>query len=88
MQGRAGELERIVEILRNAVVTPQITPDIVARQRDRRIKIVKDTSVSPMMVADRAYCCSILRRLPVWATRNRHARGPWSRGTRRLVVGA
>jgi len=54
MQGRAGELERIVEILRNAVVTPQITPDIVARQRDRRIKIVKDTSVSPMMVADRA----------------------------------
>jgi zinc protease len=54
MQGRASEFERIVEILRNALVSTRITPDIVARQRERRMKIVKDSSVSPAIVADRA----------------------------------
>jgi zinc protease len=54
MQGRASELERIIEILRNALVNTQISPEIVARQRERRIKIVKETSLSPSTVADRA----------------------------------
>ena len=54
MQGRAGQFEKIVEILRNALVTTQITPEIVARQRDRRIKILRDTAISPAFVADRA----------------------------------
>ncbi len=54
MQGRVGQFERIVEILRNALVTTQITPEIVARHRDRRIKILRDTAISPAFVADRA----------------------------------
>jgi zinc protease len=54
MRGRASEFERIVEILRNALVTTQFTPEIVTRQRDRRIKIVRETAVSPAAVADRA----------------------------------
>ena len=54
MKGRASEFERIVEILRNALVTTQITPEIVSRHRDRRIKIVRETTVSPASVADRA----------------------------------
>jgi zinc protease len=54
MQGKAAEFDRIIEILRNALITTQLTRDIVARQRDRRIKIVRDTSISPSLVADRA----------------------------------
>lgn len=54
LQGRAREFERIVEILRTALVTTQITPENVARIRDGRIKIVKETNVSPALWADRA----------------------------------
>jgi len=54
MQGRANEFERIVEILRNAILSPQVTPDIVARQRARRLKIVQDTAALPTIAADRA----------------------------------
>jgi zinc protease len=54
MQGRAHEFERIVEILRTALVTTQLTPEIVAKVRDGRIKILKETSISPARLADRA----------------------------------
>jgi zinc protease len=64
MQGRAGELERIVEILRNALVTNQITPEIVARQRERRMKIVRETSVLPASVADRAIAARLFGDYP------------------------
>jgi zinc protease len=59
MQGRAREFERIVEILRTALITPQLTADNVTKVRDGRIKIIKETAVSPAMLADRA----IARRL-------------------------
>ncbi len=54
MQGRGNEFERIIEILRNAVVNTQLTPELVARQKERRLKIVRETAVSPVTVADRA----------------------------------
>src|SRR6266566_56489 len=54
MQGRAREFERIVEILRTALVTTQLTPENVARVREGRIKILKETSISSVMLADRA----------------------------------
>jgi zinc protease len=54
MQGRANEFERIIEILRNALVSTQLTPELVARHKDRKLKIVKETAVSPAIVADRA----------------------------------
>jgi zinc protease len=41
MQGRAREFERIVEILRTALVTPQLTPENVAKVREGRIKVIK-----------------------------------------------
>jgi Predicted Zn-dependent peptidases len=44
MQGRASEFERIVEILRTALVTTQLTPESVAKVRDGRIKVVRATS--------------------------------------------
>ncbi|HVQ37339.1 MAG TPA: pitrilysin family protein [Pyrinomonadaceae bacterium] len=54
MQGRAREFERMIEILRTALVTTQLTPENVAKARDGRIKVIKETSISPGVVADRA----------------------------------
>jgi len=54
MQGKANELERILELLRNALIATQLTPEVVARMRETRIKIIRDTAISPATVADRA----------------------------------
>jgi zinc protease len=59
IQGRAREFERIVEILRTALVTTQLSPENVAKVREGRSKIVKETSLSPATLADRV----IARRL-------------------------
>ena len=54
MQGRPSEFAQITEILRNGVVNTQLSAEIVNSVRDGRIKILKDTSISAPMVADRA----------------------------------
>ena len=59
MQGRAGQFEQMIQLLRNALVATQLTPETVARLRASRIKIVQETAISPAIVADRA----IARRL-------------------------
>lgn len=64
MQGRADQFERIVEILRTAVVTPQITPENVAKTRDGRIKIAKETAIAPEVVADRAIAARLFGEFP------------------------
>ncbi len=64
MKGKASEFEKIVEILRNALLATQLTPEIVATVRDARIKIVKDTSVSPAMMADRAIATRLFGDFP------------------------
>jgi zinc protease len=64
LQGRAQEFERIVEILRTALITSQITPETVARIRDGRIKIAKETSVSPALWADRAIATRLFGDFP------------------------
>lgn len=64
MQGRGSEFERIVEILRTALVTTQFTPENVTKVRDGRIKIVKETSISPAMLADRAIAARLFGDFP------------------------
>jgi len=64
MQGRAREFERIIEILRTAVVTTQLTPENFAKVRDGRIKITKDTAISTGMVADRAIAARLFGEFP------------------------
>ena len=64
LQGRAREFERIVEILRTALVTTQITPENVTRIRDGRIKIAKETNVSPALWADRAIAARLFGDFP------------------------
>ncbi|MGI8918988.1 MAG: M16 family metallopeptidase [Pyrinomonadaceae bacterium] len=64
MKGRAAQFERIIEILRTALVTTQITPENVARIRDGRIKIAKDTSISPEGTANRAIAARLFGDFP------------------------
>jgi zinc protease len=64
MQGRAREFERIVEILRTALVSTQLTPENVAKIREGRIRVVKETSISPATVADRAISARLFGDFP------------------------
>lgn len=52
ISGRANELERIVEFLRGALVTPQITLENVAKVREARIKQLSERAKSPAEIAD------------------------------------
>ncbi len=64
MQGRADRFERIVEILRTSLVTTQITPENVAKIREGRIRIAKETAVSPTVLADRAIAARLFGDFP------------------------
>ncbi len=59
MVGKAAEFEQIIEVLRNSLLSTQLTPEVVTRMRDQRIKLLRDVSIAPATVADRA----IARRL-------------------------
>lgn len=54
MVGKASELEQVISVLRNAILSTQFAPEVVTRIRDARLKSLKELSVSPGMVADRA----------------------------------
>src|SRR5215208_6044046 len=54
MVGKAAELEQIVEVLRNALLGTQLTPEVITRMRDARIKLLRDSAVVPSTIADRA----------------------------------
>lgn len=64
MVGKADELERIVEVLRNAILATQFTPEVVTRMRDARIKLLKDSAISPASVADRAIAARLFGDFP------------------------
>jgi zinc protease len=64
MVGKADEFERIVEVLRNALLATQFTPEVITRMRDARIKLLKDTSISPASVADRAIATRLFGDFP------------------------
>jgi zinc protease len=64
MQGRAQDFERIIEILRTALVTTQLTPENLAKTRASRVKIIKDSSISSAMLADRAIAARLFGDFP------------------------
>ncbi len=45
MVGKASEFEQIVEVLRNALLATQLTPEVVTRMRDARIKLCATRSI-------------------------------------------
>jgi zinc protease len=64
MQGRANEFVRFVEILRTALTATQITESNVAKIRGGRIKIAKETNLSPAILADRAIAARLFGDFP------------------------
>lgn len=64
MIGKAAEFEQIIEVLRNTLLSTQLTPEVVARIRDARIKRLKDAAVSPALVADRAIAARLFADFP------------------------
>ena len=64
MQGRAREFERMIEILRTALISPQLTPVNVTKAREGRIRVVRETSISTAAVADRAIATRLFGDFP------------------------
>ena len=64
MVGRAGEFERMVEILRNALVSTPLTPENVTRLREGRIRVLHDTNATPSSIADRAIAARLFGEFP------------------------
>jgi predicted Zn-dependent peptidase len=62
--GKASEFERMVELLRNAVLTMQMSPENVARLRDERIKQLSTKSLTPSEIADRAVAKRLFGHFP------------------------
>jgi len=64
MVGKAAELEQIVEVLRNALLATQLTPEVVTRMREVRIKLLRDSTIAPSSVADRAISARLFGDFP------------------------
>src|SRR5215212_7781222 len=64
MVGKADQLEHIVEVLRNALIATQLTPEVVTKMRDARIKLLRDTTIVPAEVADRAIAARLYGDFP------------------------
>lgn len=54
LSGNASRFERIVELLSTALISTDLTPPMITRLRDARIKMVRELDVSPALAADRA----------------------------------
>ena len=64
MVGKAEQLDNILEVLRNGLLATQLSPEVVTRIRESRIKILRDTAISPAVVADRAVAVRLFGDFP------------------------
>ena len=64
MVGKAAEFEQVISVLRNGLLSPQFTPEVVTRVRDARIKTLRDATISPALVADRAIAARLFDDFP------------------------
>jgi zinc protease len=64
MVGKADQFDHIVEVLRNGLLATQFTPEIVTKMRDARIKLLRDTTIAPAEVADRAIAARLYGDFP------------------------
>ena len=64
MMGKAAEFDPMVEVLRNALLATQLTPDVVTRIREAKIKTLRDTAIAPALVADRAIASRLFGDFP------------------------
>lgn len=63
--GPSRDFERLVEILRNALLNPLPDEATIAQLREARLKLVRETSVAPNVVADRAVLSRLFGSYPL-----------------------
>lgn len=64
MVGKAAEFEQVISVLRNALLSTQFAPEVVTRIREARIKSLRDSTISPATVADRAIVARLFGDFP------------------------
>lgn len=64
LTGRASEFERLVELLRNALVNTPLTVETLAQVRAARVRVASETGVAPEAIADRALFARLFRTYP------------------------
>jgi zinc protease len=64
LTGRSEEIDRMVELLRNAIVNTQLSPEVINRVRESRLKTLRELSVSPVTRADRAIAARLYGTYP------------------------
>ncbi len=64
MIGKTAEFASMVEVLRNALLATQLTPEVITRIRDARIKTLKDAAIAPSLIADRAIAARLFGDFP------------------------
>lgn len=64
MSGRASGFERMVELLHNALVATPLSAENVEKLREARIKVLRETNVSPSFIADRAIAARLFGEFP------------------------
>jgi zinc protease len=64
LTGRAAEFERIVDLLRPALVNAPPVPETITKLRDARIKVVSEAGIAPTTMADRAIAARLYGDFP------------------------
>lgn len=64
LSGKGSELERMIDLLRIALVTTQLTPESVARVRNARLKQLSDKSTSAAEIADQTIAARLFGNFP------------------------
>ena len=64
LSGKAADFERLVELLRNAVLQMRLAAEDVNRLREARLKAARDTGGQPALLADRAAAARLYRSYP------------------------
>jgi len=64
LAGPVADYERLVELLRNAVVTTPLTAEVIGQLREARIKTTRETGIAPATIADRAIAARLFGSYP------------------------
>jgi zinc protease len=64
LSGNASKFERIIELLSTALISTELTPPVIEKLREARIKMVRDLEISPTLTADRAIAARLFADYP------------------------